>query len=102
MPSSQEAFEWVTALNAQAAAAAGGSTPKGFGAAEVEQHGGMRDLDELQRAREAWANRPDQLGADGRPGKLSEKEQEEQKAAALAKLKVVRLRFLSCALECTR
>ena len=46
----------------------------------------MQDLDELQRAREAWANRPEQLGADGRPGQLSAKEAEEAKAAALAKL----------------
>lgn len=65
------------------------AAPKGFDAAEVAAHGGMQDLDEVQRAREAWSNRPEQLRSDGKPGQLSDKEREAEKAAALAKLKVV-------------
>lgn len=53
------------------------AAPKDFDEAEIERSGGMRDITEEQRAREAWASRPDLL---------EKRDAEEEKKKALAKL----------------
>ncbi|KAK4051396.1 hypothetical protein OIV83_002880 [Microbotryomycetes sp. JL201] len=79
----QETYDkWMQAL-AQQQRQQAAQVPKGFEDSEVNKMGGIVDVtDEMQRAREAWAKKPDILG---RPGQA---EAEAEKEKALARLKV--------------
>ncbi|GAA5868168.1 hypothetical protein JCM1840_006166 [Sporobolomyces johnsonii] len=57
---------WMAWSASQQAQPAGGDVPKGFEAREIEEKG-MVEVDEAQRAREAWATRPSTV-----PGKDAE------------------------------
>ncbi|CEQ41370.1 SPOSA6832_03096 [Sporobolomyces salmonicolor] len=61
-----ETYEMWMAWSASQAQHAGGDVPKGFEAREIDEKG-MVEVDEAQRAREAWATRPSTV-----PGKDAE------------------------------
>lgn len=70
------------------------AVPKDFDESEIEKSGGIRDVTEEQRAREAWANKPDLV---------NQRDAEGAKKKAMAKLgKVVSLLFLTARRECNR
>ncbi|KAM0789226.1 hypothetical protein ACM66B_000069 [Microbotryomycetes sp. NB124-2] len=79
----QETYDkWMQALASQQQQQQA-QAPKGFEDSEVSKMGGMVDMtDEMKRAREAWAKKPDVIG---RPGQA---ESEAEKEKALANLKV--------------
>ncbi|GAA5978774.1 hypothetical protein JCM5350_004817 [Sporobolomyces pararoseus] len=61
------ALQWQQQQQQQQQEAQQAELPKGFEEKEIRDKGGYKDINELERAREAWATRPSQL-----PGKEEE------------------------------